>query len=143
VTKTVSIKNNIPKVIDGLSTSQQKKLLNSIGVRFEGKLVEGIQHGRGEWAPLSQEWAEFKGHGKQWYHTAATEGAIKFKVEGDHVRSGWVDGGELADRAMRLEYGTSKIPARPLLRPVFEENKDDVRKDAIDWIKDAVKKGKI
>jgi len=140
---TVKIKNKIPKVITALSSTQQKSLLKSIGSRFERELSEGITRGDSSWAALSSEWIEEKGHARPWYYTGRTQGAIKYKLDGSKVYSGWVDGGEVAEIAEYLEYGTSRIPARPLLRPVFEENKNDVVKEAVKWVKDAVKKGKI
>ena len=142
-TKRVKIKNNIPKVINGLSSLQLNKLGHAIGVRFEDELVKRIQEGDPKWAALSPEWIEKKGHGRKWYYTGRTEGAIKYKVKGSTIYAGWVDGGELADIAKYLEYGTSKMPARPLIVPVFEENKDKIVKDAKVWIKNAVNKGRI
>lgn len=143
MTKHVKIKNNIPKIINGLTPGQLNKLGHVIGAMFEGELVKRIQDGDSAWAALSPEWVKKKGHGHQWYYTGRTEGAIKYKVEGKKVYAGWVDGGETAGIAKYLEYGTRKIPARPLLVPVFEENKDKVVKEAEEWINKAVKKGRI
>lgn len=140
---TVYIKNNIPKVISALSSTQQNVLLKSIGLRFEKELSNRIKTGDSSWAPLSQKWAEKKGHIRQWYYTGRTRDAIKYKLDNNKVRSGWVDEGEVAGIAKMLEYGTTRMPARPLLRPVFEDNKKDVVKDAVKWLNAAIKKGKI
>ena len=137
------VKNNIPKIVDSLTGAQFKKLQESIGARLEGELVRRIQQGDPSWAPLSQPWIEKKGHGRQWYYTGRTEGAMKYRIDGSTIYVGIVDGGEIAEVAIKLEYGKGPIPARPLFQPVYHENKDKVVKEALDWVKDAIKKGKI
>ena len=140
----VIVKNNLPKIIAGLKTWQTSKLGAAIGARLETALVERIHQGDPGWAPLSAAWAEQKGHGNQWYYTGSLESAIKYEVRDDAVYVGIVKPeGDVGKIAMALEYGTSKIPARPLFGPVASENEDEIVKIATEWIKAQIALGKI
>ncbi|MEA3323699.1 MAG: hypothetical protein U9Q37_00965 [Euryarchaeota archaeon] len=145
VEKTTSfiIKNNIPDVVSGMSGGQVAKLGERIGMKFEKALVDRIKEGDSSWAPLSAAWAEKKGHDNPWYYTGRTEGAMEYVVSDALVRIGIVNDGEIASVATQLEYGTSQIPERPLFRPVYHENEEKIIKDASDWIKEQVVKGKL
>ena len=140
----VIVKNNLPKIIAGLNKWQTSKLGAAIGARLETALVERIHTGDPGWAPLSAAWAEQKGHGNQWYYTGTLESAIKYEVRDEAVYVGIVKPeGEVGQIAMQLEYGTSKIPARPLFGPVASENEDEIVKIATEWIKAQIALGKI
>jgi len=148
-TTTIKIKNNIPKIVKSMSSTQLDKLGARIGAQFERLLVTKIKEGDSSWAPLSAAWAEQKGHGNQWYYTGRLEGAIEYKVDDNTVYIGIIkpdtypNGENIANVAVKLEYGTSKIPARPLFMPVYEDNQKDVVKMATEWIKALVLKGKL
>lgn len=143
------IRSNLDKVADNLSDLATGKLGARVGAMFEAALVDKISEGDPSWAPLSASWAEEKGHGNQWYYTGRLEGAIKYKVDGTKVHIGIVDpevyptGETIASVAEKLEYGDSKIPARPLFQPVFHENEKEVIKAAKEWIKGQVAKGRL
>jgi len=140
----VIVKNNLPKIIAGLKTWQTSKLGAAIGARLETALVERIHQGDSGWAPLSAAWAEQKGHGNQWYYTGTLESAIKYEVRDEAVYVGIVKPeGEVGQIAMQLEYGTSKIPARPLFGPVASENEDEIVKIATEWLKAQIALGKL
>ncbi len=146
---TIKVKNNIPKIIKGLSDNQIGALGDTIGGLLEGALVDRIHSGDSSWAPLSQAWAEHKGHGNQWYYTGTLEGAIKYTRDGNTVYIGIIDAGSYRDGeniatvAMKLEYGSGNVPARPLFRPVAEENEDEITKEALDYVKGLIKEGKV
>jgi len=140
----VIVKNNIPKIIDGLNKKQMHKLGEAIGARYETALVERIHEGDPSWAPLSAAWAEQKGHGNQWYYTGNLESAIRYEIRDESVYIGIVKPeGDLGVIATKLEFGTSKIPARPLFAPVADEYSDEIEKLAKKWVIDSVKRGKI
>jgi HK97 gp10 family phage protein len=49
------------------------------------------------------------------------------------------DVGPAAEYAIYHEYGTSRMPARPYMRPAFDEGKGDALNAAVEVLKDAVK----
>ena len=144
------VKNNIPKIVRNLSSTQLDKLGARIGAKFERLLVQRIKEGDPGWAPLSDAWAAQKGHGNQWYHTGRLEQAIRYKVDNHVVYVGIVEldtypesGANIASVAVFLEYGTSKIPARPLFRPIYHENEKEIVAMATEWVKAQVIAGRI
>lgn len=146
----VTVKSNLGKVAASFQPAQMKSLKESIGLRLERAFVDRIKEGDSSWAPLSAAWAEKKGHGKQWYHTARLEGTIEYNIESEDVHAGILEhkeypesGETVATVAASMEYGTSQIPARPLFRPVFDEQVNDIVKDAAEDIKKRIKKGAI
>ena len=150
-TKQVRVKstNNIAKVAKAFDATQMRSLKESVGLRLERAFVQRIKQGDSSWAPLSSKWAETKGHGKQWYYTGRLENAIEYEIDGDGVRVGILKhesypetGSTIAVVAASLEYGapTRNIPARPLFRPVFEEQVGDIVKDAAKDIEKRIKK---
>ena len=147
----IVVKNKMPHIIKGLSDNQIGVLGDTIGGLLEGALVDRIHSGDSSWAPLSQAWAEYKGHGNQWYYTGTLGGAIKYTRDKNTVYVGIIDAGSYRDGeniatvAMKLEYGSGSgnVPARPLFRPVAEENEDEITKEALNYVNDLIKKGKI
>lgn len=146
----VVIRSNIPKVILGFSSQQTKSLKTSIGLRLQKAFKQRIKEGDASWAPLSAGWAETKGHGNQWYYTGRLEKAIEYEIDDAGVRVGvlkpetYPESGENVARvALKLEYGTSRIPARPLFRPVFDEQIKGIVEDAAKDIKARIKKAAI
>ena len=146
---TIVVKNNIPKIIKGLSGKQVEALGDTIGGMLKIALSDRIQGGDSSWAPLSQSWAEEKGHDRPWYFTGILGGSIDWEVKDGKVYAGLIDAGSYRDGeniatvAHKLEYGKGKIPARPLFRPVAEESEDEIKKEALEYVKDLIKKGKI
>jgi hypothetical protein len=145
----IEVKNNMPDIIKGLSGKQTDALADTIGGLLESALVDKIQSGSIGGPPLSESWAEHKGHSNPWYYTGRLEGAIKYEVKDGVVNIGIIDAGSYRDGenvatvAMKLEFGSDKIPARPLFRPVAEEEFPKVEKETLAFVKDMIKKGKI
>jgi hypothetical protein len=151
-TRVTVSKNNFAKIAASLNPKQMRGLKESIGLRLERAFIERIKGGDPYWAPLSGAWAAKKGHGNQWYYTGRLENAIEFAIEGDDVHVGILkheaypeSGSTVAVVAASLEYGapTRNIPERPLFRPVFEEQVQDIVKDAAEDINKRVKKGAL
>ena len=146
----VTSKNNFAKIAASLNPKQMRGLKESIGLRLEKAFVERIKEGDPSWDPLSDAWAEKKGHDNPWYYTGLLESAIEYEIEGDGVHVGILEHDEYPDTgstvavvAASLEYGTSDIPMRPLFRPVFEEQVKGIVKDAAEDIKKRIKKGSL
>lgn len=148
----VVAKNKFPEIAASLNPKQMKGLKESIGLRLERAFKERIKEGDASWAPLSAKWADKKGHGKQWYHTTRLENAIEYAIGKDSVHVGILkheqypeSGSTVAVVAASLEYGapTRNIPARPLFRPVFDEQVKNIVKDAAEDIMKRVKKGAL
>ena len=145
----IKVKNNIPDIIKGLSGKQAEAVAETIGGMLETALVDKIQSGNIEGPPLSKSWAEHKGHSNPWYYTGRLEGDIKYEVEDGKVNVGIIDAGSyrngenVATVAKKLEYGSGKIPARPLFRPVADDEMKNVEKEASTFVRDLIKKGKI
>lgn len=144
----IEVKNNMPDIIKGLSGKQTDAIAETIGGMLEAALVDKIQSGVAG-PPLSKSWAEHKGHSNPWYYTGRLEGAIKYEVKDGVVNVGIIDAGSYRDGenvatvAMKLEYGSGKIPARPLFRPVAEDETKNVEKEAFNYVNDLIKKEKI
>jgi len=143
-------KNNFAKIAATLNPQQMRGLKESIGLRLERAFLQRIKDGDSMWAPLSPGWAAKKGHGNPWYHTGHLENTIEYDIEGDEVHVGILKheaypetGSTVAVVAASLEYGTRHIPARPLFRPVFDEQVKGIVKDAAKDIKKRIKKGAL
>ena len=145
-------KNNFRKVEAALNPRQMRGLKESIGMRLERAFVQRINEGDSDWAPLSPAWAAKKGHEKQWYYTGRLEKAIEYIIEGNDVHVGILKheaypetGSTVAVVAASLEYGAPSrhIPARPLFRPVFKEQADDIVKAAAKDIKARIERGAL
>ena len=96
------------------------------------------------WTPLSKDTVRIKGHGDIYVETGTLSNGLeikKFGVGGNEVFIGFSDGIKhesglsFATLMIYNEYGTVNSPARPLIRPSFEETKKLVRKDLMPAIK--------
>jgi hypothetical protein len=145
----IVVKNKMPYIIKGLSEKQIGALGDVIGEMLEEALVDKIHDGDSSWPPLSDAWAEFKGHDNPWYYTGTLENAIKYVREGTTIYAGIIDAGSyrngenIATVAHKLEFGTSDIPARPLFSLVEEESEKDIVDEAVDYVKGLIKEGKV
>jgi len=145
----IKVENNIPDIIKGLTGKQIDALGDTIGGMLKVALSDRIQSGDSSWIPLSKAWAEEKGHGRPWYFTGILGGSIDWEVKDGKVNVGIIDAGSYRDGenvatvAAKLEYGSGKIPARPLFRPVAEDEMPKVEKEAFSFVKDLIKKEKI
>lgn len=147
---TVRITSHIPEVVKVLNATQMKALKTSIGLRLQKALKERIVQGDTSWARLSPEWVEKKGHANPWYYTGQMGKAIEYEINDAGVRVGVLKhdtypetGENVASVAAKLEYGTTIIPARPLLEPVFQEEIKGIVADAAKDIAARVKKASI
>lgn len=141
------IKSSFKNVIKEFDTRQTGALKESIGLRLQKAFLDRISAGDGSWAPLSDWTVEEKGHSNPWYHTGRLESAIEYEIDEDGVRVGVIkhnsypeSGESVASVAAAMEYGTSRIPARPLFGPVFDEQIKDIVEDAAKDIKSRIDK---
>jgi len=126
-------KNNIPQLLNAFP-KEKEQILRLAGVFLEGKIKETIQRGRSEWPPLKPATIKRKKSSKPLIDTGKLLNSITSKVEGDTAKVGIF--GEYAIVAAVHEFGTNRagrgrnvvIPARPYLRPTFDENKEEIEK---------------
>ena len=130
---------------------------------FEGQLYEDgelvLQTMRGHiesqdlsWTPLAERTVELKGGDTTIYvETGAlkdglTVRRIKSSVKGSTIFIGaspWKrhDGGmKMSDLMIWLEYGTDKIPPRPLVQPTIEEVEKTIKDNWKDLMKDLIRR---
>ena len=130
---------------------------------FEGQLYEDgelvLQTMRGHiesqdlsWTPLAERTVELKGGDTTIYvETGAlkdglTVRRIKSSVKGSTIFIGaspWKrhDGGmKMSDLMIWLEYGTDKIPPRPLVQPTIEEVEKIIKDNWKDLMKDLIRR---
>lgn len=107
------------------------------------------------WTPLAEHTIELKGGDDTIYiETGALRNGlsvrrIKSTTKGSTIFVGaspWKrhspSGRKLSDLLIWLEYGTDKIPPRPLVQPTIEEVRDVIQKHWRDLFEDLVKGGK-
>lgn len=115
-----------------------KRTLKSDGEMIKDKLVNHIIMQDLGWKPLSPHTVILKGHSKIYLETYSLVRNLSVRpikaphngyavYIGAHPSSKNVDGTKLSDVMKYLEYGTRRIPARPLIRPTWNEVKDKVR----------------
>ena len=104
------------------------------------------------WTPLSQRTIELKGGDTTIYvetgqlRNGLSVRRIKSSVRGDTIFVGaspWkshAGGMKLSELMIWLEYGTDKIPPRPLIEPTMEEVKDLLQKNWQKLFEDLVKR---
>ena len=92
------------------------------------------------WTPLAERTIELKGGDDTIYvetgelYDGLVVRRIKSSVKGSTIYVGaspWKrhkDGMKMSDLLIWLEYGTDKVPPRPLIRPTYEEVQDVLRK---------------
>ena len=103
------------------------------------------------WTPLSDRTVELKGGDTTIYietgqlANGLVVRRVKSSIKGSTIYVGaspWKkhEGGmSMSDLMIWLEYGTDKIPARPLIRPTYEEVKDLLERSWQELFKDIVK----
>ena len=104
------------------------------------------------WTPLSPYTIELKGGDDTIYiepgtlYNGMSVRRIKSSVKGSTIFVGaspWKkhapSGKKLSDLMIWLEYGTDKIPPRPLIRPTYEDVQDIIQKHWKDLMKELVK----
>ena len=129
----VEDKNNIPELLKSLP-QEKERILRLAGAFLEGKVKEIIQRGRPDWPPLKPSTIRCKGSDKPLIDTGKLLNSITHKVEDDTVKVGVF--GEYCIVAAVQEFGTNRagrnrnvvIPARPYLRPTFDENKEEIER---------------
>jgi hypothetical protein len=109
------------------------------GAELEKKLVDRIDEQDSRWPKLAESTIKAKGSSKAWVNTSELRGLITHKVtigqNGVRVEAG-VFNHTKGDIAQILEYGTldGSIPARPLFRPVFDENIQALEQKVKIWL---------
>ena len=112
------------------------------------KAIE-LQRYRTKWKPLSIPYMKYKRlHHlslKTWKSTGFLYRSIAYKKHNDHYIIGinpflrYRNGMRVIDVAKYIEYGTRKMPARPLFRPIIFEMRKNLKKYWITFLKE--KKG--
>jgi len=123
---TVRDVNRIPELLRDIPD-----ILDRAGARagafLTAKLVERIDVGDPRWPPLSAWWAAKKKSSKIYIHTGELRALLTYRVEGEGLRRAVKVGifdCEKAAILAKLEYGHERIPERPLMRPVADENEE-------------------
>ena len=115
------------------------------------KIKGHIEHQDLGWVPLSDKTVELKGGSTTIYVETGTllnsfsVRKVKSKVTGSTFFIGaspWKrhapSGAKLSDLMIWLEYGTDKIPARPLIRPTYNEVKEILKDHWTTLFKDLI-----
>lgn len=115
------------------------------------KLQDHIDSQDLSWTPLAQRTIELKGGDSTIYvdtgtlKNGLTVRRVKSSVKGSTIFIGaspWKkhspSGQRLSDLMIWLEYGTDKIPPRPLIRPTIEEVEDIIKNNWRELMKDLV-----
>jgi hypothetical protein len=125
----MKIQASLKKIDSDRVVEKSEKQMGAIGRELTRKLKSHIRNQDLDWAPLSSASIKKKGFDQIYvdrgdylrsitYDVTVENGTIKLNVypEGDHY-----SGLSMQELADYLEYGTAKIRARPLWRPVFSE----------------------
>lgn len=125
----------------GRVTKAFKATVDRDGNIIKEKLVGHIDAQDLNWKPLSPHTIELK-HGNSTVYVET--GTLKKNIRARRISApsnGYSlfigcapqahnkDGSKLSDIMIYLEYGTSKIPARPLIRPTWDEVKGQIKND--------------
>ena len=130
-------------VLRGLANNMTdvfRATIDKDGEMIRQKLIGHINAQDLGWTPLSPKTVARKGHDTIYVETGSLKNGIKVRrisspAKGYSISVGcnpWTKnskGDKLSDILIYLEYGTSKIPARPLLRPTWDEVKSVVKED--------------
>lgn len=100
-----------------------KLTLRQAGALVEGVAKLNIQRGRPEWPPLKPETVKRKKSSKPLIDTGTLLNSITHKIEGNACLVGPFG----VKYAVYQEFGTSRIPARPFLRPALLENEEKIK----------------
>lgn len=130
-------------VLRGLSDSKHRLAVFKATVDKDGNMIKDrlVGHIDAEdlgWAPLNPHTIALKKSAKIYVETGSLRNGMQVRVirapsNGYSIyigASSWAtnpDGTKLSQIMLYLEYGTSTIPARPLIRPTWNEVKGQVR----------------
>lgn len=126
--------------------------LNKDAEAIKQRMIDHIENQDLPWKPLSPITIKLKGHDKIYIETGELKESIGIiKIDGRIKYTlfvGWqkgqthkASGNDINELMIWLEYGTSKMPARPLIRPVKEEMKSIVKKGVIESLASIFKGG--
>lgn len=107
------------------------KAADETGKLLVDKVHERISEGDPKWQPLAPSTVRKKGSSSHWKDTGRLEKHVKYKKECSKVvpwaeiRVGVWDPGR-SKIAEYNEFGTSKMPARPLFGPVLSESENKI-----------------
>lgn len=130
-------------VLRGLSQNMTKAFKITVdrnGRMLQKRLVGHIDAQDLKWVPLAPSTVKKKGHSKIYIETGSLKNGILVRrisapSYGYSLYIGcnpWTrnkDGVKLSDIMIYLEYGTMKIPARPLVRPTWKEVRAHVKEE--------------
>lgn len=135
-----------------LSTKAHDKLYAD-GEKVVKKMVEHIDKQDLNWQPLSEMTVRTKGNSQIYVDTGWLRDNLGVRrMTSNPLRSTiyigaspWKthkpSGKKFSSLMIDLEYGTPKIPARPLIRPTWEEMEKEVKKGWLGFMKDATRGG--
>lgn len=128
----MKIRASLKRIDSDEALEKASKQMESLGRVITRRLKAHIRKQDLDWAPLSSATIKKKGFDKIYvnrgdylrsitYDVTSENGVVELNVypEGDHY-----SGLSMQELADYLEYGTAKMRARPLWRPVFAEVED-------------------
>ena len=121
-------------------TSVFTAVVDKDGEMIRERLVGHIDSQDLGWTPLADSTVILKGSSKIYVETGTLKNNLKVrKISAPSMgysifigANPWTtnkDGTKLSDLMIWLEYGTSRMPARPLIRPTWDEVKSQVKAD--------------
>lgn len=134
--------NNLDKNVVG----EVKDYLKEEAYDIKEEIQNSIKSQTGNWQSLAKATVENKGHNKILYETGQLVDSIDVQGSGDeyvvaptgqHTHN--ISNSELA---ILHEYGTSKMPPRPIFRPVYEKHRNEVPKEVADIVQKEIDKFK-
>lgn len=129
-----------------------KAVVDKDGEMIRQKLVGHISKQDLNWIPLAEKTVKNKGHNKVYIETGTLRNnlvarRIRAPFNGYSLYIGanpWTrsaKGEKLSTIMIYLEYGTSTIPARPLIRPTWAEVREQVKDDMRNVIRGLIRGG--
>jgi len=125
---TVKDINNIPKLAQELNAILDR-VGGKAGAYMEAKLVEMISTQWTGWAPLAEETIARKGSSQIYFDKGELQGLITHVVKGTmpKVIEVGIFNHEKGTIAHFMEFGTERMPERPLFRLVFSLEQEKIQ----------------
>ena len=123
------LKAKLNDISSGKIKEDMEEQLQSSAKEIQQSIQQYITGQQGNWAPLDKSTIENKGSTKILIETGELVDSINVKSlnEDEYVISAT---GERNQAVLKYhEFGTTDMPSRPVIRPVFEEQKDKVKGD--------------
>lgn len=148
--------DKVPKILNGLRKNLVPAFVAQIqsdGELYLQTIIDHIDRQDLNWVPLSERTIELKGGDDTVYvetgflidnlkvlKVTSTKKKVEFFIGAPNtVRTS--EGVKLSDLMIWLEYGTDKIPARPLLRPSWSEIEPIIKNNMRELLTTLIKTG--